>query len=213
MIIMHLKLTLLDPALGTSASSLNTLKDYIWNDETPEEGKAQEEENLENTLSEYPEEKTPPMTVFPRDKDGNPIYYDYQVRGMLKDGIGMLRKIKDTESARVKAYKKQVDGLIFVTPREIPIWLNGDLRIDTRPLRASTPQGERVALSSSEMVPAGSFFKFDIQCMDEKDVLLVEEVLDYGRFHGIGQWRNSGKGRFTWERTAPDEDVDWRKIK
>lgn len=27
----------------------------------------------------------------------------------------------------------------------------------------------------------------------------VREELDYGRLRGIGQWRNSGKGRFEWE--------------
>jgi hypothetical protein len=28
---------------------------------------------------------------------------------------------------------------------------------------------------------------------------LVIECLDYGKRRGIGQWRNSGKGRFTYE--------------
>jgi hypothetical protein len=28
----------------------------------------------------------------------------------------------------------------------------------------------------------------------------VEEWLDYGCLRGLGQWRNSGKGRFFWER-------------
>ena len=28
---------------------------------------------------------------------------------------------------------------------------------------------------------------------------LVREWLDFGCFNGLGQWRNSGKGRFTWE--------------
>lgn len=27
----------------------------------------------------------------------------------------------------------------------------------------------------------------------------VREWLDYGMLRGLGQWRNSGKGRFTWE--------------
>ena len=30
-------------------------------------------------------------------------------------------------------------------------------------------------------------------------VSVCREWLDYGRVRGIGQWRNSGKGRFTWE--------------
>ena len=28
---------------------------------------------------------------------------------------------------------------------------------------------------------------------------LVLEWLDYGKLRGLGQWRNSGKGRFTYE--------------
>ena len=28
---------------------------------------------------------------------------------------------------------------------------------------------------------------------------LIHEWLDYGKLHGTGQWRNSGKGRFTVE--------------
>ena len=27
----------------------------------------------------------------------------------------------------------------------------------------------------------------------------VIEWLDYGKFNGLGQWHNSGKGRFIWE--------------
>lgn len=27
----------------------------------------------------------------------------------------------------------------------------------------------------------------------------IREWLDYGKLRGIGQWRNSGKGRFEWE--------------
>lgn len=30
-------------------------------------------------------------------------------------------------------------------------------------------------------------------------VQVVREALDYARLKGIGQWRNSGRGRATWE--------------
>jgi hypothetical protein len=36
-------------------------------------------------------------------------------------------------------------------------------------------------------------------CLLDSDMKLVREWLDYGRLRGIGQWRNSGRGRFTWE--------------
>lgn len=68
-----------------------------------------------------------------------------------------------------------------------------------RPLRASTAQGERVALANSESCPAGTIIEFTIMCMVDELMNNVIEWLDYGKLNGIGQWHNSGKGRFEWE--------------
>ena len=68
-----------------------------------------------------------------------------------------------------------------------------------RPLRASTPQGERVSLAMSEEILAGATLTFDIILWSDDHEAAVREWLDYGIFSGIGQWRNSGKGRFVWE--------------
>ena len=68
-----------------------------------------------------------------------------------------------------------------------------------RPLRASTPQGERVALAHSETVPEGSTITFEIHAFTDEMAELARECMDYGEFSGIGQWRNSGKGRFLWQ--------------
>jgi hypothetical protein len=68
-----------------------------------------------------------------------------------------------------------------------------------RPLRASTAQGERIALAHSETCPAGTAVELEIVCLDKGHEKLVKELLDYGKMRGLGQWRNSGKGRFTWE--------------
>ena len=102
--------------------------------------------------------------------------------------------------AGLKAYKKAIDGLIFVYPREIPYDLHGlKMGYCERPLRASTPQGERVSIAKSESVPAGSTAEFEIECLDPSLEAMVRECLDYGTKRGLGQWRNSGKGRYTWE--------------
>ena len=45
----------------------------------------------------------------------------------------------------------------------------------------------------------GATIELEITCWIDEQVDLVREWLDYGRVRGIGQWRNSGKGRFTWE--------------
>ena len=63
---------------------------------------------------------------------------------------------------------------------------------------AVTEKG-RTALASSETVPEGSVIEFTIIMLDERIEPLVRECLDYGALRGIGQWRNAGKGTFTWE--------------
>ena len=95
-----------------------------------------------------------------------------------------------------------IDGLIFPQPRKIPIVFDGEIGDCQRPLRAQTAQGERVSLASSDEIPAGATLTFDILCLDENHVPAVKEWLDYGALRGLGQWRNSGKGRFTWEEVT-----------
>ena len=68
-----------------------------------------------------------------------------------------------------------------------------------RPLRAQTMQGERVALASSETIPAGSYVIFEIAMLLDSHEKAVIEALNYGTLRGFGQWRNSGKGRFHYE--------------
>ena len=60
-------------------------------------------------------------------------------------------------------------------------------------------QGDRVALAHSEAAPAGTTIEFEIQAMTKDMLDLARECLDYGKLRGIGQWRNSGKGRLVWE--------------
>lgn len=150
-------------------------------------------------------------TVFPKLKDGTPFFYDYQLRGFFKDACKMLSKLtkKDpetgkkgkavNESSKITAYKSVIDGLIFVNPRRIPIKFDGEIDICQRPLRAQTAQGERIALASSEEIPAGAEIDFQVICMSDDHVKVVLEWLEYGYFRGLGQWRNSSKGRFCYE--------------
>lgn len=140
------------------------------------------------------------MTVFPRDENGNPFLYDYQIKGFFKDACGVLRKVPGTKASKVKAYKKEIDGLLFVSPRKIPLDLHGGkMGVCERPLRASTAQGERIALSSSETAPEWTTIDIQIDCLTNDMYELALECLEYGKRRGIGQWRNSGKGRFLYE--------------
>ena len=149
-------------------------------------------------------------TVFPRMDDGTPMFWDYQIKGFFKDTCGGLSKLtgKDengkkkkavNESSKITSYKKTIDKLIFVEPRKIPINFTGDITICQRPLRAMTAQGERIALASSEEIPAGAQIEFSVVCLSEEHIAAVKEWLEYGYWNGIGQWRNAGKGRFVYE--------------
>lgn len=111
----------------------------------------------------------------------------------------MLRRVKGSECSKVKAFKKIIDGNVFVSPRKIPFAVDGDMGDCQRPLRAKTMQGERVALANSETIPAGSTLTFTFECFNDEDFKWIREVLDYGKYRGLGQWRNSGKGKFDWE--------------
>jgi hypothetical protein len=111
----------------------------------------------------------------------------------------MLRKVTGSKSSKIKAYKKEIDGLIFVEERKIPIHFDGEMSTCQRPLRGQTAQGERIALANSESIPAGSWIEFTVKCLCDSHEAVVKEWLDYGELRGIGQWRNSGKGRFKWE--------------
>ena len=139
------------------------------------------------------------MTVFPRDDNGNPMFWDYQFKGFFKDACGMLRNVSGTKSKDVKAYKKKIDGLVFVEPRKIPIAFDGEMGNCQRPLRAQTAQGERIALANSETIPAGATCEISVICLDDGLEAAVMEWLDYGARRGMAQWRNSGKGTFTYE--------------
>ena len=194
MVTLKVKVTFDEEVLGTAASNPDIHREYIASNSP---NALTMEEEVEAIGVEEVFDKS--MTVFPRTKDGKPFVWDYQWKGFLKDAFGSLKKIPGTECGKIKAYKKEIDGLIFVYPRKIPFDMKGEVGICQRPLRASTAQGERVALASSETVPEGSSMIFEIECLLDSHVKAVIESLEYGCRRGFGQWRNSGKGRFHYE--------------
>lgn len=185
------RLTLTEEMLGTATANEQIYTDYIGSNAPDAPSLAEEVEALG---ADAVEEKA--MTVFPKDSDGCPIMWDYQVKGFFKDTCGALKRVSGTRSEKLKAFKKEIDGLIFPEPRKIRINVNGEIGNCQRPLRAQTAQGERIALANSETVPAGSTIEFKVVLFKDDHEKLLKEWLDYGRYKGIGQWRNSGKGRF-----------------
>ena len=191
---LKVKLTFTEPILGTCPQNEDIYRDFIGS-KAPDASTVDDEVAALGADAVLEKGKT----VFPRLDDGTPFLYDYQIKGFLKDTVGGLRKVKNTQSSKIKAYKKEIDKLIFPEPRCIPILFDGNIAECQRPLRAQTMQGERVSLAISESIPAGATVEFTITMLSDEHEALVRECLDYGRFSGIGQWRNSGKGRFTWE--------------
>lgn len=176
---------------------------YIESKRPPE---ATEEDESANTPLQ---DENKGLTVFLlHPKTGGPMVYDYTIRGYFKDVINLLKPQNG-----ILAAKSKVDKYLFVSPRCIPLLdakgrplkeVDGVLE---RPLRAMTAQGPRVTLAGSERVddwtmeievtllPSAESKKGEAMSFEH-----VEQALDYGRLSGLGQWRNGGYGRFTWER-------------
>jgi len=143
-------------------------------------------------------------TGFHSDERGIFIY-DYMLRGFLKCGceVAMASGAID----KIVAYKKWIDLLVFVRPRRL--YFGDEFNFKdlqkpdgglTRPIRTVTPKGPRVALLKSDYVKAGRLISFSIELIKNNKGLtweVIEEILYYGTFVGLGQWRGSGGyGRF-----------------
>lgn len=196
----RVRLTLIEPLLGTASANPDIHREFIAS-KNPDAGSIEDE--VATIGADAVADKG--MTVFARMDDGRPMVWDYQIKGFFKDAAGMLRRVKSSKSSKLKAYKKIIDGLIFVEERRIPIEFEGELGNCQRPLRAQTAQGERVALAESEMAPAGSTLTFTITTLEDGLMPAIEEWLRYGRLRGLGQWRNSGMGRFEFEALPAEE--------
>lgn len=189
---MKVKITFTEPLLGTLSGDNELAKDYILTKHP--NGISQDELDAQQPVEEVTEKAS---TIFSRE-DGKPMLWDYQIKGFFKDACSMALRV--AKVADLRAYKKIIDGLIFVKPRKIILNLSGELFWTERPLRASTAQGERIALARSETAPAGTYFDIEILLLKKDLEKYVKNWLDYGALRGIGQWRNSGMGRFEWKK-------------
>lgn len=209
MLELKIKLTFTDPILGSAPANPDIYEEYVAS-KAPDKSVAYEEAASLDTDLEKEKKK---MTIFLKTEDGVPFLRDYQIKGFFKDACGALRRVDGTASNKVKSYKQVIDKLIFVSPTVIPIISGNGISECQRPLRVPSPLGERTAIAISEEVAAGAQIEFSVQCLDDSHAALVREWLDYGKFSGLGQWRNSGKGRFTWEELGVISDGPKKKTK
>lgn len=194
---MKVKIKLIEELLGTACKNKEVHEEFIASKSKDAE---KSKEEIESLPADVLMEKA--VTVFHRDADGMPILFDYQIKGFLKEAVGVMIELADDDVKVGKTklskwtFKRIVDNFVFVAPRIIRLAPVGE--ICTRPLRADTMKGERVSLASSETVPAGTEFDVEINTLCPALDKLMTKCLDYGAMKGLGQWRNSGKGRFSW---------------
>lgn len=201
---MKVRIKTYEPMLGMSSANPEVHREFIASKSC--DAKRIKEE-MESLPAEDLIEKS--MTVFPRDENGNAFLWDYQVRGFFKEAFTALfdyciPKMELPSKKLLSRYtcKGVVDAAIKVSPRKIVLCPASELTLCTRPLRAETQKGARIALATSEQTPAVLEFDIEIQCLHQALEPIVCLALDMGTQRGLGGWRNSGKGSFTWEEVA-----------
>ena len=206
------RLYFIEEILGTCAANKELHSEYIAS-KAPDAQKREEE--VAAIGVEAATEKA--MTVFPRNADGEKILWAYQVKGYLKATQKTMNMFnKKGSPAYLPAFKSKIDNLIFVKSTadswkdrdhgiviHFPEGINASMDCE-RPLRAETAQGPRVTLAHSETCPPDSWVEIDIMTLDDSLIEFIRAWLDSGYLYGIGQWRNSGKGRFVWDELDPE---------
>lgn len=190
---MRVRITFLEEVLGTANADKDVHSEFIAS-KAPD-APSREEEVASLGVEEVERKE---MTIFPRLEDGTPFLWDYQIRGFFKSAAQAMSYIGGQH--KLAAYKKKIDLLVHIQERKIPLIIPDGMEMGNcqRPLRASTMQGDRVALANSETCPAGTIAEFTIVCLQDDLMKFVIEWLDYGKYNGLGQWRNSRKGSFVW---------------
>jgi hypothetical protein len=227
-------ITLGEPMLGTVPKNREVFKAHILtkipdDEKTPEQ--QQEVESVQNL-----EERG--STGFMMDRDGKPFIFNYMVKGCLKAAADALR-----DQSGVAALESKVTKYVVVGPRrlnfdldeamndeELSYYLPGVVFPDEemkkagqllpyfeRPLRAKTMQGPRVTLVRSDVIPPGAKLHVDLKIIKNKwlDEKVLRFLLQYGLFHGLGQWRTGDFGKFDYEleKVGETEEFGGKKEK
>jgi len=192
------KIKLTEPLLGTIPKDQQIFSRYVqskyYGDDMDDPDITDEKDmQRQQEISAVPSGEG--ETGFFTDADG--IYImGHHVKGFLKEAGNVLKDV-----VKVKALRSKIDNFLFVEPRYIYLKEKPDGRLE-RPLRANTPQGPRVSLVSSDYVDAGVEFEITITLLPHKELKwkIVEQLLDYGKLKGLGQWRNGGRKALSTER-------------
>lgn len=184
----HVKIELIENMLGTVPKNKDIYKKFIG-----DKAKELDPELLSDELETIDEIEEKGWTGFHQDIGGLFIY-DYMVRGFIRNAANVL---KETEF-KVKNLKSKITDVLFVTPRKLYFGITEPDGQFERPIRVMTAQGPRVSLVRSDFVKAGRQLEFDIELLEHKEITMdmIREMLEYGRYQGLGQFRNGSFGRF-----------------
>lgn len=196
---MKVKITLIEEMLGTKASDPEIYNTFIASKAPTPELAKEEMDIAENQPVSAEHSGT---TIFHK-VDGKPVLWNYMVKGFFKEACSSWNRFDKEFRADLdplKAFRTKIDGCIFITPRILQLTLppGQEMGVCQRPLRGQTAQGQRISLARSDTVPVGTTWEIDIAILSKELKPYVIEWLNYGKFRGFGQWRNSGRGSFTW---------------
>jgi len=183
----RLRVTFTTPILGTQPQK-DIAVEYLMSKVEPQE--------TADELDTLPEALEKGTTAFHK-LNGKPIYYDYHIRGFLKNAGSVFNGLRGVRNLRSK-----VENLVFVKPRQIELHLpdGGEITFCQRSLRAMTAQGPRTSIARSEQLPAGTWFECVLNVYDGPiSEALLRDLLSYGENVGFGQWRNGSYGQFGFE--------------
>lgn len=189
----ELEITFLTEVLG-SQSTKEVAKEHIARRSGVE---LAEDEEL--SLPEQLERGTTVFYKYPN--EDTPAIRDYQLKGFLKNAGRVL----SGKGGLPKNLSSKVNNLVFISPRWMRVELPEGAEMDylERPILANTAQGPRVALARSETLPIGTKFKCSIEVFpSEITENVLRELLDYGFYYGLLQWRNGGFGKFRYTLKA-----------
>jgi hypothetical protein len=178
------KIVLTENMLGTIPKDKKIYETYI------ESLKPIEITESESITVEEIEEKG--WTGFHTD-EGGLFLFDYLCKGFLKHAGHVLRDV-----VGIKQLKSKLTDFVFIEPRKVYLGKQEPDGVFERPLRAQTPQGERVCLARSDYVSAGLEISFKITMIPHKEITwkVIDRLMKHGELMGLGQFRNGSFGRF-----------------
>ena len=200
------RLTGITPILGSNPADPAIHTKFV-SAKAPSEWQQTEEDGM------LPADADKGVTVFLRAPNGSGealCLREHMILGFFKSAAGALKA-----QVGLVQHKSKIDQYLFCRPTNLLLTRDGVPIIEEdsvleRPLRAQTMQGPRVALASSEQVDDPWEITMELTLVPNEGSAksralsweTIETCLDYGALNGLGQWRNGGYGRFTWERVS-----------